>query len=398
MPRNLAVSPGASSLPMNPASLANPRERPAISLSKSPTSPAWRCVDENAYHLAEKEFEYKWKEKQRERGALDHYTVATLNNLIVTKIKLRKFEHAERLCLDTLRDMNPREQRSSYLCVQCNLSACLFLSDRPDEAEQLFEKLLHGTKGATFDPVKGFFEVLAMVRITRRDCLVLRESYDGVQGLIKVNDYATILECGAQRPQPKKMQRLINIFESLTSHEIGSVGRSKLFPRGMGLFLPKLSSVEKQGHTRIDRRNANTDSVALETDRSSQAQSQTPLHTRGKMSSGLNETPQFDASPHKAGRAAPQTSQLNIRSAQDDVQRTTEFPEDNCVGVVIDSDDNVKKFATGQWVDQASLHAEASDPAFGLTHRTDGSGYTARTDRSSVSLTPDKTQPKSSKR
>src|SRR5438874_2346278 len=73
-----------------------------------------------------------------------------------------------RLCRDALDELKNSlsSQHPSSLCIQCSLSACLFLSNHIDEAEELFNGLRHLADRVAFEPVKGFFEVLVLVRLT----------------------------------------------------------------------------------------------------------------------------------------------------------------------------------------------------------------------------------------
>jgi hypothetical protein len=358
---------------MAPASF--PIRSPAIPLSKSPTSPAWLCSSEEAYLTAEGVFAFKWKQRRQEPGPWHPLTVATLNNLIVTKIKLKHFGEAQRLCrdaLDELRNHLP-SQRPSYLCIQCSLSACLFLSNHIDEAEDLFDDLRHLTDSVTIEPAKGFFEVLVLVRLTRSDYLVLRDSKDGLQGLVPVEDYATQFECGVRYPTkatPKKARRLISYFESLVHGEVSGAVANKLFPSDFGSLRRKRSRnvrVAKQ----IKAKNGPPDPPT-------QARKiHGPLQARSSIADA-SAIPQLVLdTPYPL-----ETSVIADNDQQSALSDATQRP-----APAASSEHNSSAPVTMTSVDASLCYTEALDPSMGLTNRTNGSGYTASTDRSSVSKT-----------
>jgi hypothetical protein len=370
-----AVAPisGYKCLDMAPASF--PIRSPAIPLSKSPTSPAWLCSSEEAYLTAEGVFAFKWKQRRQEPGPWHPLTVATLNNLIVTKIKLKRFDEAQRLCRDALDELRNHltSQHPSYLCIQCSLSACLFLSNHIDEAEDLFDDLRHLTDSVTFEPVKGFFEVLVLVRLTHSDYLVLRDSKDGLQGLVPVEDYATQFECGVRHPTkatPKKTRRLINHFESLIHGEAKGTVTNKLFRSDFG-SLRRKRSPNVQVAEQVKAKNGPTDL-------STQARKiYGPLQAWSSITDA-SAIPQLVLdTPHPL--ETPVIAENDHQSVFSD---TTQRP-----AAAASSEDNSSAPVTMTSVDASLSHTKALDPSMRLTNQTIGSGYTASTDRSSVSKT-----------
>jgi hypothetical protein len=272
--------------------------------------------------------------------------VATLNNLIVTKIKLKHFDEAQRLCRDALDELKNSlsSQHPSSLCIQCSLSACLFLSSHIDEAEELFNDLRHLTDSVAFEPVKGFFEVLVLVRLTHSDYLVLRDSKDGVQGLVPVEDYATQSQCGVQHPTNaglKKTRTLVNYFESVTHGEVKGMVANKLC-RGDFRSLRRMCSLNAQ--------------VAKQT------------KAKNRLSDGSTQV----------GKTY---GPLQARSG---IANASEIPQP---AVAASFDHNSRAPLAMTSVNAGLPHTEALDPSRRLTNGTNGSGYTATTDRSSVSKT-----------
>lgn len=361
---------------MNPCSIAI--GSPALPLSKSPTSPAWYCSSREAYVRAEAVFAFKWQQRRLERGPWDYWTVASLNNLIITKIKLQCFTEAENLCREALAQTTDKLARRdpSYLCVRCNLCACLFLSDQRDEAENLFDDLRYLTDSIRLDPVKGFFEVLALVRLTHSDCLVLRESNDGVQDLVKVDDYATQLECGVRRHvqmPPKRTQKLIKFWETVVGDEADKLGKSPIFRNGLRSFRRK--AVENdvgKGTIQIQRE-------------SLRPEDEGPSLQKALNASQPMAVPQVELNlPQVVEFASPQHHIANATDVEVREQ-STRFQCHAGTSTNAASNDHTTPTVIHD-VEHFSKHPES---LIGLTHRRDGSSYTARTDRSSVSLAPD---------
>jgi hypothetical protein len=355
---------------MSPPTVAFERfaiEHPTIPLSKSPTSPAWRCSSEDAYVRAEAVFEDKWKQRTQDQGPWDPCTVASLNNLIITKIKLRRFKDAEGLCRKILGEMltglPPRHP--FYLCVQCNLSACLFLSDQPgrhEEAEQLFNDLLYLANDVPLEPFKGFFEVLVMVRVLRYDCLVLRESSDGVRDLIKVNDYDTQSEYGVRDlpgvlPMLKKKQSFGKYLGSFGGGDTAGAGKSKLIRKGMGSWRRKIPFMTKdvQEVAHNDPEKTMFGSVKQRKPVWRWRHNNRPSKHHSSSDSRLNEMLQSQRTLPPIVRVSSLPSQsdsLSILDAQTPLTRVR----------------------------------RTLDPAIGLTHRTNGSEASAQTYHASVSV------------
>jgi hypothetical protein len=138
----------------------------------------------------------KWQHKTNQLGPWDKDTCASLNNYIISLIKLGDYDEAEKQCRLSLAAMDVEGLQGSpqHLCMQCNLAACLFLSGQPasvEEADDLFQHIKGLQNFLQYDPAKSFFEVLSMTRLMRTDCLVLRDSGDGVSDLIPVNEFLT---------------------------------------------------------------------------------------------------------------------------------------------------------------------------------------------------------------
>ena len=370
---------------MNPCSIAI--GSPAIPLSKSPTSPAWYCSSREAYVRAEAVFAFKWRQRRLERGPWDYWTVASLNNLIITKIKLQCFTEAENLCREALAQTTDNLDRRdpSYLCVRCNLCACLFLSDQRDEAENLFDDLRYLTDSIRLDPVKGFFEVLALVRLTHSDCLVLRESNDGVQDLVKVDDYATQLECGVRhhvQMPPKRTQKLIKFWETVVGAEADKLGKSLIFRNGLGSFRRKAveNDVGKESSEDIMSRGT----VQL------QRESLRPKDDGPSLQKALDVS-QPMAVPQVEFNLAQVVEfvspQHHIANATDVEVREQSTRSQYHAGTTTKAASN--DHTTPMTIHDVEHFSKHSESLIGLTHRRDGSDYTASTDRSSVSLASD---------
>jgi hypothetical protein len=362
--------------------LANfPITSPAIQLNKSPTSPAWLCSSEEAYLTAEGVFAFKWKQRRKEPGPWHPLTVATLNNLIVTKIKLKRFDEAQRLCqdaLDELRNHLP-SQHPSCLCIQCSLSACLFLSNRIDEAESLFDDLRYLTDSVASEPAKGFFEVLVLVRLTHSDYLVLRDSKDGLQGLVPVEDYGTQFECGVRYPTkatPKKTRRLVNYFESLIPGEVRGTLKNKLSRSDFSSLRWKRSP-NVQFAEQVKAKNGSSDLPTQARKIYGSLQAWSSIADVPAIPQLVLDTPR--------PLEAPVTTDNGQQSAISD---TTQRP-----AAAASSEHNYSAPVIMTSVDASLSHTKALDPSMRLTNRTNsagqvrGSGYTASTDRSSVSKT-----------
>jgi hypothetical protein len=164
--------------------------------SKPPIFPAYICNTSDQYSTAKDTFFVKWQDKTNQLGPWDKHTCASLNNYIISLIKLGDYDEAEKQCRLSLAAMDVEGLQGSpqHLCMQCNLAACLFLSGQPasvDEADDLFQRIKGLQNFLQYDPAKSFFEVLSMTRLMRTDCLVLRDSGDGVLDLIPVNEFLT---------------------------------------------------------------------------------------------------------------------------------------------------------------------------------------------------------------
>jgi hypothetical protein len=164
--------------------------------SKPPIFPAYICNTLDQYSIVKDTFFEKWQHKTNQLGPWDKHTCASLNNYIISLIKLGDYDEAEKQCRLSLAAMDVEGLQGSpqHLCMQCNLAACLFLSGQPasvDEADDLFQRIESLRNFLQYDPAKGFFEVLSMTRLMRTDCLVLRDSGDGVLDLIPVNEVLT---------------------------------------------------------------------------------------------------------------------------------------------------------------------------------------------------------------
>lgn len=316
--------------------------------------------------------------------------MASLNNLIITKIKLQCFTEAENLCREALARMTDKLARRdpSYLCVLCNLSACLFLSDQRDEAENLFDDLRYLTDSIRLDPVKGFFEVLALVRLTHSDCLVLRESNDGVQDLVKVDDYATQLECGVRshvQMPPKTTQRLIKFWETVVGAEADKLGKSSIFRNGLGSFRRKAVENDVGEESSKDITSKGTAQIQREPLRPKDGgpSLQKALDVSQPMAvpqveSNLPQVVEFASPQHHIANAIDVEVREQSTRSQYHAGTTTKAAGNGHTTLTIIID-----------VNHFSKHPESPNPLMGLTHRRDGSGYTASTDRSSVSPASD---------
>ena len=174
----------------------HPRTPEIPAASKPPIFPAYICNTSDQYSIAKGTFFVNWQHKTNQLGPWDKHTCASLNNYIISLIKLGDYEEAEKQCRLSLAAMDVEGLQGSpqHLCMQCNLAACLFLSGQPalvEEADDLFQRIKGLQNFLQYDPAKSFFEVLSMTRLMRTDCLVLRDSGDGVPDLIPVNEFLT---------------------------------------------------------------------------------------------------------------------------------------------------------------------------------------------------------------
>jgi hypothetical protein len=330
-------------------------------------------------------FTFKWRQRRLERGPLDYWTVASLNNLIITKIKLQRFTEAENLCREALAQTTDKLARRdpSYLCILCNLSACLFLSGQRDEAENLFDDLRYLTDSIRLDPVKGFFEVLALVRLTHSDCLVLRESNDGVQDLVKVDDYATQLECGVRRhvqTPPKRTRGLIKFWEAVVGAEADKLGKRSIFRNGLGSFRRKAveNGVDEESSKDITSKGTVQHESLWPKDEGSSLQKALDVSQPmavPQVESNLPRVVEFASPQHHIANATDvEVREQSTRPQYHSRTTTKAAGNDHTTPTIVHDAEHVSK------------HQESSNPLMGPTHRKNGSGYTASTDRSSVSL------------
>ena len=319
--------------------------------------------------------------------------MASLNNLIITKIKLQRFTEAENLCREALAQTTDKlaECDPSYLCVRCNLCACLFLSNQRDEAENLFNDLRYLTDSIKDDTFKGFFEILVLVRLTNSDCLVLRASNDGVQDLVQVNDYATQLECGvrhhAQMP-PKRAQKLIKFWESFVGAEADKPGKGSIFRNGMSSFRRKAVENDVGRKNSKDTMNKGTTQIQRE---SLRPKDEGPSLQKALDVSQPMAVPQFDFnSPQVVEVRSPRHHIVKVTDAEVSEQSTRS--QYHAVTTTKAPSNNHTTPTTIHDVEHFSKHSESSNPSMSLTHRTHrtvDSSFSALTDRSSVSLASD---------
>jgi len=156
-----------------------------------PTSPAFICKSIEGWNLAVRVFSQKWTHRKEERGPWDPWTIRSFNNWIVSLIKLKHFAKAEELCNNILNEMieSGLQMSQQYCCVECNLATCLFLSGQYEAAENWYVQIRSRPAFYAYPPAQDFFEVMRATFETKHDCVVLRDSSDGLDDLRAVEDY-----------------------------------------------------------------------------------------------------------------------------------------------------------------------------------------------------------------
>jgi hypothetical protein len=200
------------------------RPRPVDPLNRYPRGPAYACVTEKDNRFAEKCFRSAYQEQSHgQNGPYADPTMAIFNNWIIALIKLYRYDEAEAQCRSILRSMEAFDMQASscFVCVQCNLAASLYLSSNLPAAEELFDSIKARQDVVSNDLLSGFWEVLLLVRLTKNDFLVFRESSANFAGLVPVNDYTTLRD----GKHPKKY---------FWSSSIGQLRRVASLGQGLG--------------------------------------------------------------------------------------------------------------------------------------------------------------------
>lgn len=205
------------------ADLVARRERPVDTSNRYPRRAAYACYTEEGNKAAEKCFRLAYQEQFQGHSLWASSTIASFNNWIIALIKLYQYERAEALCREKLQLMEAsgKQESSCFVCIQCNLAASLYLSGHLPAAEELFDTIRTRQDMVSNGLAREFFEVLSLVRLTKNDCLVFRESSAKFAGLVPVSDYTNLRD----GKYPKT-----NVLRS----SIGSLRKAASFSRSFG--------------------------------------------------------------------------------------------------------------------------------------------------------------------
>ncbi len=177
------------------------RDQPVEAVSRTPRSTAYACFTEEGYTVARDAFHSKFLSLTSEVGPWAPDSLTSLYNYLIAAIKLFNYGEAEEQCryiLGLMETLN-MGQENCFICLECILDTSYFLSGKLDDAEHLFIDI--SQRGDLSNAhIKGQFDVLSLVRLTTKDCLVFWESPVKLSSiLIPVTDYVDQLE--GKRPK-----------------------------------------------------------------------------------------------------------------------------------------------------------------------------------------------------
>lgn len=169
-----------------------PRRSPTP--NQRPSRPAFRCSNPTGYQYGAQLFHHKHTNRLKELGPWDEWTLSSFLNWLICLLKQNNFDEVEQQCHSALRMMEADGivAGQQYLSIQCILSSCLFLLGELLRAETCFTALCQSHEALMNYPSKDHFEVLCCIRAQGTECLVLRDSRDGVEQLpsiFLVEDY-----------------------------------------------------------------------------------------------------------------------------------------------------------------------------------------------------------------
>jgi hypothetical protein len=209
-----------------------------------PTSAAFVCKSDEEWNLAVRVFSNKWTQRKKEHGPWDPWAIRSLNNWIASLIKLKRFAEAEGLCNKILNEMIESGLKMSpqYCCVLCNLATCLFLSGQYEAAENWYVQIRSRPAFYAYPPAQDFFEVMLATFETKHDCVVLRDSRDGLNDLRAVEDYQA-----CHRTTNATIDNLTDGPQQIMNSPMGRFGAISL---GLGSLSRKVSLSHKLSITR----------------------------------------------------------------------------------------------------------------------------------------------------
>ncbi|KAK5553862.1 hypothetical protein LTR46_007967 [Exophiala xenobiotica] len=178
------------------------RDQPVEPVNRTPRSAAYACFTEEGYTVARDAFHSKFLSLTSEVGPWAEDTLTTLYNYLIASIKLCNYGEAEEQCryiLGMMETLNMGEEHC-FISLECILATSYFLSGKPVAAEKLFTDI--DQRGDLIKAhVRGQFDVLSLVRLTTKDCLVFWQSPVRLPSiLVPVTDYVDQLE----RDRPRK--------------------------------------------------------------------------------------------------------------------------------------------------------------------------------------------------
>lgn len=204
------------------------RDQPVEQANRKPRRAAYACFTQEDYIAARDCYHTRYVKLVSEIGPWNSTTFASLNNYIIALIKLCEYEEAEQQCRHILALMTEVEVHDSscFLCLQCNLAASFYLSGKLVAAEELFTRI-NSRKHLGNALFRDYFDVLSLVRLSSKDCLVFRESAPKPSVLYPVTDYVDQLE--GERPKKTLFRsglKLLRRLSSLRKHResIGTAG------------------------------------------------------------------------------------------------------------------------------------------------------------------------------
>jgi hypothetical protein len=171
------------------------RDRPVEPVNRTPRSTAYACFTREGYTVARDALHSKFLSLAFEMGPWAGDTLTSLYNYLIASIKLCNYGEAEEQCRYILGLMETLKmgEEHCFICLECILATSYFLSGKLDDAENLFTNI--NQRGDLSQAhVRGQFDVLSLVRLTTKDCLVFWESPLKLSVLIPVTDYIDQLE------------------------------------------------------------------------------------------------------------------------------------------------------------------------------------------------------------
>lgn len=200
------------------------RDQPVQAINRHTRGPAYACFTEKDCATARDHFHQNFISLISAVGPWAEDALPCLYNYLIASIKLYNYDEAEDLCkyilglLDTLK----MSEESCFMCLECILAASYYLSGKLEGAEDLYTTIK--SRGSIGDEItRNQFNVLSLLRLTQKDCLVFWQTSLKLSILILVTDYVTQLE--DRRPKKNLVRsglRLLRRMASLQSKRITS--------------------------------------------------------------------------------------------------------------------------------------------------------------------------------